>query len=388
MNDIQKYRGLLGHAGRAVPVVEAPVVTSKTIVDLIHLSLAGLARMYDPEKQVLFTRDFSGGDLRDDRLSLRYTVMSSVGIFNAIEAGYDTDLDPQQLLVNGFEKFAGDDLDHLGMALWSSATIGGGLEEKILKKLLPMASDEKVLMGSIGRVVAWVLTGICRYVEKNPDDEEARKVATRIYNFAKEKCWSVTGELFFHHAGNAPQNPRFALFSTQIYWVYALAVYGKVFKDPQALEIGGKVADSILRLRDPFGGFAWRYDALLGKVTERYPVYSVHQDAMAPMAFFALDEATGRDSVEDIRQSLGWLWRNQLDLNMVDLERVVIFRAIRRKAFFASIFNWIGRQLTSSSLSPGEMPGFLRINPTSRPYHLGWLLHAFCGREGLFQAEL
>ena len=173
-----------------------------------------------------------------------------------------------------------------------------------------------------------------------------------------------------------------SLFSTQIYWVYALAAYGRVFVDAEALRIAERCADTLIRLRDPFGGWPWRYDAARGRVTERYPVYAVHQDAMAPMALHTLGDAVGRSFARTCRESLAWLRANELGLDMVNRERAVIYRAVRRRFPFNRAAMSVGRNAARVGLrSPlAPQPWFLRLNATCRPYHLGWLLHAWSRR--------
>ena len=58
----------------------------------------------------------------------------------------------------------------------------------------------------------------------------------------------------------------------------------------------------------PDGGWPWLFDAERGTVVERYEVYSVHQDAMAPMGLFELSEATGDPRYRDAAvRGLAWI---------------------------------------------------------------------------------
>ncbi len=102
---------------------------------------------------------------------------------------------------------------------------------------------------------------------------------------------------------------------------------------------------------------------------------------MAPMAIFRLSEADGRDVRPVVRESLAWLWRNQLEARMVDEERRVVYRGIRRVFPANHFFNASGRLAARAGLQGGgELPWFLTVNATCRPYHLGWLLNAFAAR--------
>lgn len=348
---------------------------------LVRLALEGLARMYDPGREVFLTRRFDRPEERDDHLSLRYTVMCSLGVHDALAGGFETALDPRRLLESGFAQFQGDDIDHLSMALWSNAAQGGDLHRQILPRLLPQLEDVRVLEHSIGRVLAWALIGLVRHEEAGGGDAAVARQTDELFGFARERLWCEAGGLFRNQAAGSSFSRAQTLFSTQIYWVYALALYGRVRGDREAVRIAGRCAGRLHALRDRFGGFAWRYNALTGTVIERFPVYAVHQDGMAPMALFELAAADGRDVNARNRENLSWLWNNQLGIQMVDEERRVIYRAIRRRVPFDRSFKAAGRLAARVGLpGPGELPWFLQLDATCRPYHLGWLLHAFARR--------
>ena len=60
----------------------------------------------------------------------------------------------------------------------------------------------------------------------------------------------------------------------------------------------------------PAGQWWWHYDRRTGRVVERYPVYAVHQDAMAPMALLALERRGAASTcATPIARGLAWLAR-------------------------------------------------------------------------------
>ncbi len=371
----------IGKRGAVRPMVEPPTIDRHRVEALVQLALRGLEQMYDSQKEVLFTRRFDRTDERDYHLSLRYTVMSSLGIGDAIGAGFKTSLNPNRLLESGFTQFVGEDIDHLAMALWANALLDAGLEQDIFPRLMKQVNNTTLFEGQIGRVQAWALTGLTLHAEKatGRDRQEAKEAACKIRDIAIYNRWCAESGLFRHKGGFSLLQP---LFSTQIYWIYALSAFGRVFDDPEAVKVAECAADTLIRLRDPFHGWPWRYHAQTGRVAERYPVYSVHQDAMAPMALFELARASGRAVGQVNRESLSWLWRNELDIDMVDESKKVIYRAIRRAVPFNHVFENLGRSVAVSNLPSGlvNTPWFVELNATSRPYHLGWLLHAWAGR--------
>lgn len=119
-----------------------------------------------------------------------------------------------------------------------------------------------------------------------------------------------------------------------------------------------------------------------GEVIEGYPVYAVHQDAMAPMALSTLHEAGGGDFREAIRRGFGWLAASP-ELrggSLIDEGAGVIWRKVARRepaklaralqATATTIHPALRVPWLSSTLPPGT------VDYEDRPYHLGWLLYA------------
>jgi hypothetical protein len=92
------------------------------------------------------------------------------------------------------------------------------------------------------------------------------------------------------HFDNAGWRRRFPNFATQIYSVLALAVVARHGLDDRALPAAIVTADRLLEMQLPDGGWPWLFDAERGAVVEHYEIYSVHHDAMAPMARLELWE--------------------------------------------------------------------------------------------------
>jgi hypothetical protein len=67
---------------------------------------------------------------------------------------------------------------------------------------------------------------------------------------------------------------------------------------------------------------------------------------------------------------------------MVDCDEAIVYRSIRRKQPWARLLLYAN---TAAAYGLGRpLPGEVRqveLNPTCRPYELGWLLEAWCGRE-------
>ena len=101
------------------------------------------------------------------------------------------------------------------------------------------------------------------------------------------------------------------------------------------------------------------------------------------MALHALQDASGETFGQVNRESMGWLERNELGISMVNDDEQVVYRAIRRQFPFNRFAYRTGWTTAFFGVSSPlrHAPLGLRLNGTCRPYHLGWVLHAWCGRE-------
>jgi hypothetical protein len=175
-----------------------------------------------------------------------------------------------------------------------------------------------------------------------------------------------------------------ASFADQVYPIQALSRYHAVFGDERALAAANRCADAICRLQGPEGEWWWHYDVRTAGVVEGYPVYSVHQDSMAPMALLDLVEAGGVDHSEAIRRGLRWFQLQPVSRRpLIDDENGVIWRKLARREP-GKLLRRI--RAGTTSLHPGLRLGLLdRVFPPgtidweSRPYHLAWVLDSWLG---------
>jgi hypothetical protein len=172
-------------------------------------------------------------------------------------------------------------------------------------------------------------------------------------------------------------------FADLVYPIHALGRYAELFGDKEARDVALGCASAICARQGPDGQWWWHYDRRTGAVVERYPVYAVHQDAMAPMALFTLERAAAIDLRSPIARGLAWLARAPElgDGSLIDEGADLIWRKVaRREPRKLSRY----AQAAASRLHPAlRTPGLDILFPPravdyeDRPYHLGWLLHAW-----------
>jgi hypothetical protein len=231
--------------------------------------------------------------------------------------------------------------------------------------------------------LAWLLAGLA-HVRLSPlgDIPHLTDAAYEAYQLL-EKNQGPHG-IFGHSTRNRSLagmlRGHIGSFADQVYPIYALARFGRAFGVGPAIESARRCGDSICRLQGPSGQWWWHYDSRKGKVCETYPVYSVHQHGMAPMALLALGDATGIDYGEAIYSGLSWVTgTNELGRDMTDADNGIIWRGLylgsRLGVSTTRALGLLGKHGHSTAA------GNLLIRSECRPYELGWLLYAFSGRN-------
>ncbi len=236
--------------------------------------------------------------------------------------------------------------------------------------------------------LAWVVQGLVRFSQQYdalPDKaldvlKDAQNRLVRLY------C--PTGGLFVRHNRKGVKeilSRKVSCFADQVYPMMALANYGTAFGDSDSIDIAASAADTICRLQGPAGQWWWHYDAESGIVAEEYPVFSVHQEAMAPMALLAVDAAAGTDHSQYIEKGLFWL--NSPDAvrqTMIVPQEDIVWRDVHRREIH-KMYRLVrgaligGRLRRIHRLAGKNLFGYV-INKECRPYELGWILYAWAGQ--------
>ena len=349
---------------------------------LVEMAVRGLPAMFYPERNLFCYRlNRTSRGLVKEGISHRYTLMTLLGLDKARSAGFDSDIDIGAVLADLLRQTDWiDNVGDLGLYLWTCAVI---LPES-LKNIVASLDLGKTLDGYPDRQrrhtmeLAWLLTGLS-YVRLSGQRglPDLTDLAHEIYQVVKEN--QGPGGAFGHLAKNGSSAGRFrgriGSFADQVYPIYAFSRFGQAFGVHEALERATQCANVICLAQGPLGQWWWHYDSVTGKLISKHPVYSVHQEAMGPMALFALAEATGEDFSRPIFTGLGWIaGNNELNLDLRDQENHLVWRCFyqsRLKSYSNNLCNLIGL--------PSSMSG-LKVRYECRPYELGWLLYAFAGR--------
>jgi hypothetical protein len=350
---------------------------------LILFALENLERMQ--LESGLFCQEVVVGDGAPRGTNLRYTLMTWLGLHKAQATGHPHDFDLDRTRSALLDRLDEPQLrpGDYGLHLWVDALAGRERGDDLLARLRGSLTRERGLQPREGMEIGWIVLGLAHQVEAGAG-AAARDLLRVAVDHALGRQYSGTG--LFGHTGRGLRR-RFPNFATQIYNVLALATVAKLGLDPGGRAVGAarRASERLQALQLPDGGWPWLFDARSGRVVERYEVYTVHQTAMAPMALLQLAEVTGeRSHVTAAARGLEWIYGgNELGRPMLEAGDQILCRSIRRRRPWSRMFlygNTAAAAVTGAGRALGGA-GTVELNPTDRPYHLGWVLEAWCGRE-------
>jgi hypothetical protein len=165
---------------------------------------------------------------------------------------------------------------------------------------------------------------------------------------------------------------------------YAFLKLARKTENQWAKMVGLRIARALVQLQGPQGQWAWFYHVPSGRVADYYPVYSVHQHAMAPIFLLEAIDQGYIEFREPLQNGFRWvLGHNELGQSMVDGSHYVIWRSLVRQEPFGKLGRYVRAASTKyTGLRTGIEKGeALQINRECRSYELGWALFAFAGRR-------
>lgn len=362
---------------------------------LRSLALRGLKRMYRREEGLFAfraRRDSTDGLILEG-VSRRYTAIALIGL-----ASEQPDVSVDVLGVGEAGRACRRLVDDVGevnnlgdaaLTLWAALALKDETAGRALDRLIELRPVE----GAHPTVeVAWCLTALVVDATLRQEQSElARQVADRLIRS------------FVSRSGVFPHWPRgvrgsflrghVACFADLVYPIQALAHYYAGTGDEAALQAARRCAERMCARQGAAGQWWWHWDLRTGRVIEPYPVYAVHQDAMAPMALFAIQEVTGQTYGSSIERGVRWLLdpaelrgsNGEATCSLLDESLGVIWRKVARhepgkfSRTAQALASRIHRGLRVPGLGWVFRPG--RIDYECRPYHLGWLLLAWSNRK-------
>lgn len=356
------------------------------IRNLCDLSVQGLVSMYDGDRNGFCyrVRKTEQGIVCDGE-SLRYTIITLLGLKR-----YEQHLGPSPISIreafnetvnkSASIEYSGD----AGLLLWLTAMAAPERLDEVYSKLDIAKTWGSYRDASEGMTteLSWLLTGLCyamlvggRHLPGLAD------TAAQVYYRVKANFGGKG--IFRHQHGKSiigALRGNIGCFADQVYPIYAFTRFAETHGSPEALEISRQCSDAICGLQGSHGQWWWYYDAKTGGIAGRYPVYSVHQEGMAPMALFAAAEKTGADYEVPIYKGLEWITgNNELGVDMRDFARRTIWRNFYEKRWNHNRKLELLAAILGNHTHEDDQVN-LEILYECRPYCFGWLLYAFADK--------
>ena len=352
---------------------------AQLLEQLLSIATARLAAQYADGEFVFTTigeaTPAGGWQLRDSGRSVRYAAIAALGLLRLPEAEQRSVLAGQTaedltgLLAKKLDEVTG--VGDAALICWAAAEAGHSELPHAVARLGQLDRQP----GPVDVVsAAWAVSALVA-ARGQVDVEEHLAMA-------RSRLLAARGTGGYPHVigGGAPwYRSHVGSFADQVYPVQALARLHHSAADPEALATANAVARVICRAQGAGGQWWWHYDSRTGRVVEGYPVYTVHQHAMAPMALLDLADAGGDPHLDEVCRGLAWLAQPpEADVALVLDEPPITWRKVARADPRKLVR---GLRAASTRLSPGLRIQLLdRVYPPRavdhecRPYELGWLL--------------
>ncbi len=377
---------------------------------LLAVAEAGLPAMYRAaDDTFVFTRAVKPGhDQGPDRApqleqrgtSTRYAAITALGARflpperqRAVLGGHTAE-EFTGLLVQRLPEVS--NLGDAALIAWAAAETGHPKLSDALDRVAALDADGRPRYTV---EAAWVLSALA--AARGSLDVEERFAAARDRLLAAR----IGDSPLFPHATGPGLVPWYrshvGCFADQTYPLQALArahasgtaADGTSGGDPAALAAAEACAQRICELQGDGGQWWWHYDARRGSVVEGFPVYSVHQHAMAPTALFDLTDAGGGDFGPAIRRGLRWMTEvpelaavpsaaEPMILDELGVTWRKVFRGDPKKAVRAArgVTTRVAPGLRLAPLDRVFRPA--SVDRECRPYEFGWMLFAWLGGIG------
>ena len=353
--------------------------SADTVTHLLDIAKQVLPQTYGDGEFAFTLRGTQGqnGDweVRREGVSLRYGAITALGLLRHPEDVQRSVLggETAQNLIARLAKQLHEtsNVGDTALICWAAAEAKHEAMELALQRLAELQGYSAPVFTV---EAAWVVSALVA-ARSHADVEEPLALARARLLAAR------SGRLYPHSTGEQASwfRAHVGSFADQVYPLQAFARLHGSADDQEALAIANSVAQLICTAQGQQGQWWWHYDARTGGVVEGYPVYSVHQHAMAPMVLLDLAEAGGDDHLDSICRGLRWLESPAESAEPLILDNPPItWRKVARNDPRKLAR---GLQATATRLVPGARltvldrlftPGV--VDHECRPYELGWLL--------------
>jgi hypothetical protein len=363
---------------------DQPIDMPGMVDRLVRLAVRGLALAYDPRGRSFphTLRGRSGGRRPVAQgMSVRDGAVAALGL-SRLDAPVRRDLLAGQGVTDVLRgvlglAVAGRDPGAVALALWATA-------ELPLEAAAEFAEDDR-LARALDRLLAnvrsrapistvdhaWTVTALLaaagsetiRELRGEEPEEAAARAAERLLA-AQSRAGVFPQSLPGGRSGRV--QGRVAGLADQMFTVQALTRYAARTGDRVALAAAQRCARAVARRQGAQGQWwAW-YDWQSGDVVERYPLRTVNQHAIAPLALLELRAAGGADHRDSIARGLEWLFvRRETSAQLLFDDHGVVWGQVRPRVL-PTVTRGLGGVLEART-----------VVRECHPQDLGWLLYTW-----------
>lgn len=353
----------------------------KIVRRLNTLAVKGLVPMFDSEKQLFcYKLKQTPTGLVREGISPRYTAITLMGLHRLGESGATSPIEIKRVFdVLMTDTGWVDNIGDLGLLLWLCALVAPERLDEVNRRLDISSALTRFRDARQRRTMelSWFLAGLAHQALACPEKlAGTRDLAVETYRRIKRNQGKegIFGHLASNEGIAGMLRSDIGSFADQVYPVYAMTKFSQAYEDEKATKSALDCALTLCEAQGSLGQWWWHYDSSNGQVAESFPVFSVHQHGMGPMALLTLGEAVQSDFGPWIHKGLQWIDDNELGFDMQDDSANVVWRCIERSRpnrIWNAAINLVTRR------EDRESRGGLRTLFECRPYELGWLLYAF-----------
>ncbi len=362
-------------------------------------ALRRLPDMLDEEKALFSFRSIIDRNRWiNEGTSMRYTAIAMLGLLEEKRLGFQCRIDIRPIIERIITEYKyASNLGDLGLALWVLArgaragVVDSGLDEALEFTITSLKSDRNLETRIIDSMKhSWVLMALLECRACGLEAKGFNAAVEHSYLDLQQNYHKNTSLFSFNRReerGLPPVLKRLSFFAEQVYGILAMASFYESTGDEEALSTAEACADKLVFFQTKKGGWPWRYNAVKGTLAEVFPLYSVHQDGMAPMALARLSQVSSHDYIPHILKGLSWLeGNNELNTRLYDEKLDIIWRSALRKGplkFFSQMNKALALINFSNLHISDKLVPFYDTKKEVRSYHMGWILCAYAAVQDL-----
>lgn len=320
-----------------------------------------------------------GGGDRTTVSELRSSAVVLLGLTRADEVGLESEISIGSLrtallaATHGAEITPGD----LGLAIWAESRADGSAVGELSAEIGPRIDSGPAKLPL--EQVAWLASGLSEARFRVGSGGELEDLLDRVAGILMDRSLPSGLLSDAHHRIGSGMSPVGGQ-------LHALAALNRLVKAeiPGAAPVRETLLESLLALQRDDGGWPGVLDAKAGTAVAPYPMLTVNQVAVAPMALGGSRESVSGNEEDwpPILESIEWACgQNGLGFDLIHEREARIDHAILPRRRLGPIGRSVGKATSRFRGGPHEPdPEDLILDPALTSEDMGWLLEAWAGR--------